>query len=82
MPDRKKVTLSLTDEALNALNQHATERKRGEFVSELILDFERNASMLLDYTPMENSNGSLHQIMQSLDSRLERIEQLLAENLP
>lgn len=36
METRKKITLSLYEDALDQLDQLTTERRRGEFVSELV----------------------------------------------
>ena len=64
----KKVQLTLTDDALAVIDANATERKRGEFVSNVLVDYARitgGVSALGD-----DDDGLLERI----DSRLARIE--------
>ena len=72
---REKVTLALTDEALQIINANATERKRGEFVS----------SVLADYSRIMAGTGTLGDedkgLLERIDSRLARIEKQLAAML-
>lgn len=58
-----KVTLTFSDEALQALNSLATDRKRGEFVSKLVVQALKRGS--------KPEDG----ILERIESRLERIEQ-------
>lgn len=39
MSEKVQLTLSLTSEAVQILDRHATERKRGEFLSNLLLQY-------------------------------------------
>lgn len=41
--ERVKVTLSLTSDAVNILAENATERKRGEFISDLLVGWGRQS---------------------------------------
>lgn len=72
---REKVTLALTDEALQIINANATERKRGEFVSSILVDYSR--IMAGTGTLGDEDKGLLERI----DSRLARIEKQLAAML-
>ncbi len=58
-----KVTLTFSDEALEALNNLATDRKRGEFVSKLVLQAHKRGGRTEDG------------ILERIEQRLERIEQ-------
>ena len=60
--------LALTDDALKVIEANATERKRGEFVSNVLMDYARltgGVSALGD-----DDDG----ILERIDSRLARIE--------
>ena len=63
--DRRKIMLSLTDEALTVLSEHATERKRGELVSKAILAY---------ISQPQQETG----ILERIEQRLGRIEAMLA----
>lgn len=60
-----KVTLTFSDEALEALNSLASDRKRGEFVSKLVLHAHKRGG--------KPEDG----ILERIEQRLERIEQKL-----
>ena len=64
--------LALTDDALKVIEANATERKRGEFVSNILVDYGRitgGISALGD-----DDDG----ILERIDSRLARIEKQMA----
>jgi hypothetical protein len=63
---KEKVTLALTAEALAIINQQTTERKRGDFVSACILDWERR---------QHQPDGG---ILERIEDRLIRIEGAVA----
>ena len=63
---KEKVTLALTAEALAIINRQTTERKRGDFVSTCILDWERR---------QHQPDGG---IMERIEDRLVRIEGAIA----
>ena len=67
--DRRKVTLTLSGEAVAILESVATERKRGEFVSNLLVEWAENQ------TP-KNEPG----ILESIVAGVRRIEKQLADN--
>lgn len=73
----KKVQLTLTDDALSVIEANATERKRGEFVSNVLIDYARLTGGISSLG--DDDDGLLERI----DSRLARIEKqmslLLAE---
>ena len=68
----QRVTLVLSDEATGVIDANATERKRGEFVSSVLVDYGRitgGISALGD-----DDDG----ILERIDSRLARIEKQMA----
>lgn len=64
----KKVQLTLTDEALSVIDANATERKRGEFVSNILVDYARITGGI---SSLGNDEDGL---LERIDSRLARIE--------
>ncbi len=69
---REKVTLALTDEALQILDTNATERKRGEFVSNVLVDYSR---IMSGTSALGDEDKGL---LERMDNRLARIEKQLA----
>lgn len=67
----QKVQLTLSDEALKVIGAHATERKRGEFVSTILLDYARITG---DISSLDNDADG---ILERIDRRLGRIEKQL-----
>lgn len=61
-----KITLALDAAALAIINQHSTERKRGEFVSACVLEWERR---------QHQPEGG---ILERIEARLEHIEGVIA----
>lgn len=69
----KKVQLVLTDEALAVIDAHAPgERKRGEWVSDALIDYDRIMSGVGEL------NGNDDGLLERIDGRLARIEKQLA----
>ena len=68
MSQRTKTVLSLTPQAVDILEASATERKRGEFVSGLLCDYDRLMSGVGALG--EDDTG----ILERIDNRLARIE--------
>jgi hypothetical protein len=66
---RQKIVLSLTDEAVQVLSERATERKRGEYLSNLLLVGE--PAKATQRVPAEPG------ILERIEQRLIRIEALL-----
>jgi len=64
----KKVQLTLTDDALAVIDANATERKRGEFVSNILVDYARITGGI---SSLGNDEDGL---LERIDSRLARIE--------
>lgn len=60
----KRVALVLTDEALGILDVYASERKRGEFISNLLVDYADR----IDRT-MRNDIG----VLERLEAKIDRI---------
>jgi archaellum component FlaC len=69
---KEKVMLAFTDEALGIINANASERKRGEWVSKVVTDYNRIMSGVGD-SGDENSG-----LLERIDNRLAKIEKQLA----
>lgn len=69
---RDKITLALSESALNYINANATERKRGEFVSAVLDDYARIMAGVGEL------NGDDDGLLERIDGRLARIEKQLA----
>lgn len=67
---RDKITLAFTDEALNIINANASERKRGEWLSKVVTDYNR---IMTGVGHDESSN-----LLERIDNRLASIERQLA----
>lgn len=68
----KKVQLVLTDEALEVIDAHAPgERKRGEWVSDVLVDYARITAGISTLGSDEDG------LLERIDSRLARIEKQL-----
>lgn len=61
-----KVQFVISDEAMNVINAAATERKRGEWLSDVVVQYSR----IVTGEPAPDDDGLLERI----DSRLARIE--------
>ena len=68
----QRVALVLTDEAAAIIDDNATERKRGEFVSNLLMDYARVTGGV---SPLGDDDDG---ILERIDSRLARIEKQMA----
>jgi len=67
----QKVQLTLTDDALQVIETSATERKRGEFVSGVLIDYARITAGI---SALGNDTDG---ILERIDNRLARIEKQL-----
>jgi hypothetical protein len=78
--ERSKVALSLTADAMAVLEKHATERKRGEFVSNLLIAYgaEGGAITQVDIESMRLQLLGLASTSKTLDGRLTKVERQLA----
>lgn len=65
----KRVALVLADEALDILDAHASERKRGEFISNLLVDYADR----IDRT-MRDDIGVLERIEAKIDRIAKAVE--------
>lgn len=65
-----KTQYALTEEAVSLINAYATERKRGEFISRVIVEYARLLSD--DETPAECG------VLEQINRRLEKIERRTA----
>lgn len=80
MSERAKVNLSLTVDAMAVLEKHTTERKRGEFVSNLLVAYgaEAGAISQVDVESMKLQLLGLASTNKTLDGRLTKVERQLA----
>lgn len=66
-----KVQFVITDEALEVINANATERKRGEWLSNAVVEYDR---LMTGKPSVEDDTGLLERI----DARLAHVERQLA----
>lgn len=66
-----KVQFAISDEALAVINRNATERKRGEWLSTAVVEYDR---LISGAQPVVSDDGLLERI----DSRLAHVERQLA----
>lgn len=80
MSERSQMTLSLTNEAIEVLEKHTSARKRGEFISNLLVAYgaEGGAINQVDIESMKLQLLGLASTQKTLDGRLTRVEKQLA----
>lgn len=80
MTERSQVTVSLTNEAIEVLEKNATPRKRGEFISNLIVAYgsESGAISQVDIESMRMQLLGLASTTKTLDGRLSKVERQLS----
>jgi hypothetical protein len=66
-----KVQFVISDEAMEVINNAATERKRGEWISNAVLEYSRIVTGL----PAQSDDDGL---LERIDSRLANVERQLA----
>lgn len=73
---RVKMTVSLTNEAIEVLEKYTTERKRGEFISNLLVAYgaEGGAINQVDVESMKLQMLGLSSAIKTLDGRMTRLE--------
>lgn len=78
--ERTKVNLSLTADALAVLEKHTSERKRGEFVSNLLIAYGADAGAItqVDVESMKLQLLGMASTTKTLDGRLTKVERQLA----
>jgi len=79
--DKQRVTLTITTEAIEVLESHSSERKRGEFVSQLLESYGRGAGTVPSGLDVESLRLQVLGIMaqgKNADARLVKVEQTLA----
>jgi hypothetical protein len=67
-----KVQFVLSDEALEVINRSATERKRGEWISQAVLEYSR----IMGAIPGDTADSA--GLLERIENRLARIEKQLA----
>ena len=71
MADKRRVAMVLTEEALTVLDRYSSERKRGAFVSMVLVEYEARQN--------ETKRTGL---LERMDRRLESGEKMLKERQP
>lgn len=66
--ESKKVGLMLSGEALDILNANATERKRGEFISNLLIEWAEGQTPDTEPGILESIAASVRRIERKLDN--------------
>jgi hypothetical protein len=66
-----KLQLTISDEAWKVIEDAATERKRGEWLSDAIIDYRRITEGIVDPAPDAG-------VLESVDQRLGRLEKMVA----
>jgi hypothetical protein len=74
------MTVSLTNEAIDILEKHTTPRKRGEFISNLIVAYgsEAGAITQVDVESIKLQMLGMASTSKTLDGRLTKVERQLA----
>lgn len=67
-----KVQFVLSDEALEVINRSATERKRGEWISQAVLEYSRIMGAIPGDTDADTG------LLERIDNRLANVERQLA----
>lgn len=80
MTERVQITLSLTKEAIAILERQTTPRKRGEFVSQLIVAYGDDAGAInqLDIEGIKLQLLGLASSVKTMDGRLLKVERQIA----
>lgn len=80
MTDRVQITLSLSKEAITILEKQTTPRKRGEFVSGLIVAYGSDAGAIgqLDVETIKLQLLGLASANKTLEARVMKVERQLA----
>jgi hypothetical protein len=78
--ERSQMTVSLTNEAIDILEKHTTPRKRGEFISNLIVAYgsEAGAITQVDVETIKLQMLGMASTSKTLDGRLTKVERQLA----
>jgi len=74
------MTVSLTNEAIDVLEKHTTARKRGEFISNLLIAYGDDAGAIsqVDLESMKLQLLGLASTSKTLDGRLTKVERQLS----
>ena len=80
MSERSQMTVSLTNEAIDVLEKHTTARKRGEFISNLLVAYgaEAGAITQVDVESMRLQLLGMASTTKTLDGRLSKVERQMA----
>lgn len=80
MSERSQMTVSLTNEAIDVLERHTTARKRGEFISNLLVAYgaEAGAITQVDVESMRLQLLGMASTTKTLDGRVTKLERTVA----
>ena len=80
MSERSQMTVSLTNEAIDVLEKHTTARKRGEFISNLLIAYgaEAGAITQVDIESMRLQLLGMASTTKTLDGRVTKLERTVA----
>lgn len=67
-----KVQFVISDEALEVINRNATERKRGDWLSNAVIEYDKIINGVVD----EAAPGG--GVLEAIDQRLSRLEKMVA----
>ncbi|MBV7335377.1 hypothetical protein KFU94_45490 [Chloroflexi bacterium TSY] len=70
---RKRITLSMLDEAVDVIKRNSTERKQGEFVSSLLLQYDENKGAPIQMDEIRFLLLSINERLQSVEQRLNEL---------
>ncbi|MEZ4707607.1 MAG: hypothetical protein R3A44_10390 [Caldilineaceae bacterium] len=78
MTERTKIQLSISNRAADVLNKHASERKRGEFISQLLETYEMSGVSSTDIETVNLQVIGLASQLKGHDSKILQIERQIA----
>ena len=80
MSEHSQMTVSLTNEAIDVLEKHTTARKRGEFISNLLIAYgaEAGAITQVDVESMRLQLLGMASTTKTLDGRVTKLERTVA----
>lgn len=67
-----KVQFVISDDALDVINRNATERKRGDWLSNAVIEYDKIINGVIDET---TPNAG---VLEQINERLSRLEKLVA----
>lgn len=78
MSERKKIQLSISNRAAEVLNKNASERKRGEFISQLLETYEMSGVSATDIETVNLQVIGLASQIKGHDAKILKMERQIA----